>query len=206
MIRAATASDNLLRHLVSQRCTDVFVGATQPIVVGDSLTVTGTVTEFQASSASLTVTEITGSTAVRNSQGNTLPAAIVIGTGGRMPPTENYEDDNFTSFNPATDALDFYESREGMRVTIDAPLVVAATNSFGETWTVASGGAGATGVTPQGHHRLRGRLTPSASRSTTTPILATPTTRTTARRRDRRRHRHPQHAFNSTGLAKGRLP
>ncbi|HEX8625848.1 MAG TPA: endonuclease/exonuclease/phosphatase family protein, partial [Allosphingosinicella sp.] len=125
----------------------VVVGATpQPIQIGDSLTVTGTVTEFQASSDSLTVTELTGTTAVRNSQGNSLPAAVVIGTGGRTPPTENYEDDAFTSFNPATDGLDFYESMEGMRVTIHAPLVVANTNEFGETYVVASGGTGATGV------------------------------------------------------------
>jgi predicted extracellular nuclease len=121
-------------------------GTLEPIAIGDSLTVTGTVTEFVASSTSLSVTELTGTTAVRNTQGNPPLAAVVIGTGGRLPPTENYEDDNFTSFDPATDALDFYESMEGMLVTIKAPLVVANTNEFGETWVVASGGAGATGI------------------------------------------------------------
>lgn len=121
-------------------------GTPEPILIGDFLTVTGTVTEFQASAAGLTITEIINSTAVRGPSGNSPPNAVVIGTGGRMPPTENYENDNFTSFDPATDALDFYESLEGMRVTIDNPLVVAETNNFGETFVVASGGAGATGV------------------------------------------------------------
>ena len=37
-----------------------------------------------------------------------------------------------------------------MRVTIDAPLVVSQTTSFGETWVVASGGAGASGVNDRG--------------------------------------------------------
>jgi predicted extracellular nuclease len=125
----------------------VFTSTAPTVAVGDAVTVTGTVTEFVASATSLSVTELIGPlTVVVNSSGNVLPAAILIGTGGRTPPTENYEDDNFTSFNPATDALDFYESMEGMRVTIQAPLVVADTNGFGETFVVASGGAGATGI------------------------------------------------------------
>jgi predicted extracellular nuclease len=124
----------------------VFTSTAPTVAIGDSVTVSGTVTEFQANAASLTVTEITSPTVSVNSTGNVLPAATLIGTGGRTPPTENYEDDNFATFDPATDALDFYESMEGMRVTIQAPLVVAGTNDFGETYVVASEGAGATGI------------------------------------------------------------
>ena len=35
------------------------------------------------------------------------------------------DNDGLTSFNPATDGIDFWESLEGMRVTIDKPLVVS---------------------------------------------------------------------------------
>jgi len=75
-----------------------------------------------------------------------LPAATIIGAGGRVPPTGFIDNDGLTSFDPATDGIDFYESMEGMRVTIQAPLVVANTNSFGETWVVANGGVGATTI------------------------------------------------------------
>ena len=125
----------------------VFTSSAPTVAVGDAIDVTGTVAEFVASSTSLSVTELVGPlTIVVNSTGNALPAATLIGTGGRTPPTEAYEDDNFATFDPATDGLDFWESMEGMLVTIDAPLVVANSNSFGETWVVASEGAGATGL------------------------------------------------------------
>lgn len=125
----------------------VFTSTAPTVAIGDSVTVTGTVQEFLAAAGSLTVTQIAISGApVVNSTGNALPAATLIGTGGRTPPTQAYEDDNFATFDPANDGLDFWESLEGMRVTIDAPLVVANSNSFGETWVVASEGVGATGL------------------------------------------------------------
>ena len=74
----------------------------------------------------------------------------MIGSGGVLPPTETIDDDSFAVYDPASDGIDFYESLEGMRVTIDAPLVVSQTTSFGETWVVASGGAGASGVNDRG--------------------------------------------------------
>jgi VCBS repeat-containing protein len=43
-----------------------------------------------------------------------------------------------------------------MRVTVEAPLVVSNTNGFGETWVVASGGAGATGVNARGGITISG--------------------------------------------------
>lgn len=118
------------------------------LAVGSAVTVSGTVAETGAANA-LKVTTITGSTVTVDSTGNDLPAAVVIGIDGRQPPTEIVEDDNFTAYQPATDGLDFYETMEGMRVTLDAPLVVSNTVS-GDTWTVASGGVGATGVAASG--------------------------------------------------------
>ena len=69
--------------------------------------------------------------------GNALPTAILIGTGGILPPTETIDDDGLTSFDPAHDGLDFWESIEGMRVTIDAPQAVSVTQSISArpTWS-----------------------------------------------------------------------
>ncbi len=130
----------------------VFTTTAPTVAVGDAVSVSGTVEEFLpgANAQNLTVTRIVPASVLVNSSGNALPAAVLIGTGGILPPTEAYDSDGFAVFNPAVDGLDFYESLEGMRVTIDAPLVVAPTNSFGETTIVASGGSGATGVNSRG--------------------------------------------------------
>ena len=122
------------------------------VAVGDAVTVRGRVDEFLPGNnpANLTTTQIASQAIMINSSGNALPAATLIGTGGVLPPSTVFEDDGFTSFDPLTDAADFYESLEGMRVTIDAPLVTSGTNSFGETQVVASGGVGATGVNARG--------------------------------------------------------
>lgn len=122
------------------------------VAVGDAVTVRGRVDEFLPGNNpdNLTTTQISSQAIMINSSGNALPAATLIGTGGVLPPNTVFEDDGFTSFDPLTDAADFYESLEGMRVTIDAPLVTSGTNSFGETQVVASGGVGATGVNARG--------------------------------------------------------
>jgi predicted extracellular nuclease len=130
----------------------VFTTSAPTVVVGDAVSISGTVEEFLpgANTQNLTVTRIVPTSVVIDSSGNPLPAAVIIGTGGILPPTEAYDSDGFTIFNPTVDGLDFYESLEGMRITIDAPLVVGPTNSFGETTVVASGGVGATGVNSRG--------------------------------------------------------
>ena len=128
----------------------VFTTGVPTVAVGDAVSVSGTVQEFLPGTNNLTVTRIVPTSVVVDSSGNALPAAVLIGTGGRLPPTEAYDSDGFTIFNPTVDGLDFYESLEGMRVTIDAPLVVGPTTSFGETTVVASGGVGATGVNSRG--------------------------------------------------------
>lgn len=128
----------------------VFTSTAPTVAVGDSVSVSGSVTEFFGSAGSLSLTQITSPTTTVLSSGNALPAAVLIGTGGLLPPTAVYEDDGFTIFDPANDALDFYETLEGMRVTVAAPQVVGDTNGFGETWVVASGGAGATTLSARG--------------------------------------------------------
>jgi VCBS repeat-containing protein len=130
----------------------VFTRTPPTVAVGDGIEVRGRVAEFLpgGNPVSLTITQIENPAVTVTSTGNALPAAVLIGTGGINPPTEVVDDDNFATFDPLSDGIDFYEALEGMRVTIDAPLVVANTTSFGETWVVASGGAGATGLNARG--------------------------------------------------------
>jgi len=132
----------------------VFLGRTVPTVqVGDAVSIRATVTEFASAANQLTLSELTNPTITVTSQGNALPAAVLIGEGGRVLPTAVIDDDGLTSYDPRTDALDFWESLEGMRVTVDTPQAVSTTiaNPIGsETYVVASNGAGATGLNARG--------------------------------------------------------
>lgn len=128
----------------------VFTGDAPGLAVGDELEVAGTVSEFTpggVSTGNLSTTQISGSPIITPlSTGNALPAVVIIGAGGRVPPAENIDDDAFGSFDPVTDGIDFFESVEGMRVTAEDLLVVNGTNRFGEIFAVANQGANATGL------------------------------------------------------------
>lgn len=97
----------------------VFTAGAPPVAVGDSVTVTGTATEF------FTLTQISSSAAniSISSSGNPLPAAIVLTT---------------TILNPAG-TPDQLERFEGMRMHADTLVSVAPTNQFGEIFTVLEG-------------------------------------------------------------------
>lgn len=131
----------------------VFTSTAPTVVVGNGVTVGGTVTEFSGGAGALTVTEIASPTIVSNDGiVHTLPAAVLIGSvpGGILPPSQNLDDDHLTTYDPVHDGLDFWESLEGMRVTLDAPQAVSNTSSFGETDVVVSHGIGATGMNDRG--------------------------------------------------------
>ena len=131
----------------------VFTSTPPTVLVGDSVAVSGRATEFRAGgsmSPNLTTTQIDRVTSVDViSSGNPLPASMVLGAGGRMPPSEVIEDDASgdveTSgvFDQATDGIDFYESLEGMRVQVNDAVAVGPRNGFGEIAVVGDGGAGA---------------------------------------------------------------
>ncbi|WP_299916818.1 choice-of-anchor I family protein [uncultured Roseobacter sp.] len=148
-------------------------GNTDVVSVGDAIDLRGTVSEFipgGAGSGNLSTTQISNAQIDVTSSGNALPAATVLGAAGRTPPTDvvisegelpvNLQDEPGT-FNPETDGIDFYESLEGMLVTIDNPTAVGATNRFGESWVVADEGAGVT--SPTGGLNDRGGLTINAN-------------------------------------------
>ena len=127
-------------------------GGTDGVAVGDAVTLKGTVTEFipgGADTGNLSTTQVSDAEIEVTSSGNALPEAIIIGQAGRMPPTQVVISDSETpvnlqedpgAFNPETDGIDFYESLEGMLVTVDNPVAISATNRFGETWVAADEG------------------------------------------------------------------
>ena len=125
----------------------VFLNAAPSQLVGDSVTVNGTVNEFRPANTStnLTTTEITTPAVTLLAHGAALPAPTVVGQGGRVPPSTVIEDDANGDveaggvFDPATDGIDFWESLEGMRVELDNPAVVGPTNTFGEVPVVPVG-------------------------------------------------------------------
>jgi uncharacterized protein len=128
----------------------VFTSRAPGVTVGTELQVAGAVSEFipgGAASRNLSTTQISGNPVLTTlSTGNPLPAATIVGAGGRVPPTANIDDDAFSSFDPATDGIDFFESMEAMRVTAQDLLAVSGTNEFGEIFGVVNNGAGATGL------------------------------------------------------------
>ena len=128
----------------------VFTGTVPTVRAGDAVSVLATVTEFKPSATSLSLTQLSAPTITVTSSGNALPDAVLIGVNGILPPNAIIEDDGFATYDPATDGIDFWESLEGMRVTIETPQAVSNTNGFGETDVVASFGAGATGVNDRG--------------------------------------------------------
>ena len=132
----------------------VSTGTTAPTVsVGNAITLSGTVAEFASATTNLTITQLNSPTAITVTNPSVaLPAAVLIATDGtgRAPPTQVIDDDRLTSYDPTTDGADFYESLEGMRVTVRAPRVVADINANGETYVVASMGVGATGLNSRG--------------------------------------------------------
>lgn len=121
----------------------VFTGSAPAVAVGDEVSVTGTVTEYTpggTSTGNLSTTELASITALTVlSSNNALPSATIIGQGGRMAPTEL-----------VTEGIAFYESLEGMLVTVNNPLVVAPTNNFGELYVVADNGVDATNLSARG--------------------------------------------------------
>ncbi|HKZ55875.1 MAG TPA: Ig-like domain-containing protein [Anaerolineales bacterium] len=140
----------------------VFTSSVPTVAVGDSLLVRGNVVEFRpggASSANLTTTEITGPFIQIVSSGNPLPASVILGAGGRLPPTSVIDDDatgdveTSGSFDATTDGIDFYESLEGMRVQVNDAVAVSRRADFGsnrEIAVVGDSGASAGLLTPRG--------------------------------------------------------
>jgi len=125
----------------------VFTGtAAITVAIGDDLSIDGSISDIRPGGNSgtdnLTTTELTGPKITVLSPGNALPAPVVLGVD-RIAPQQVIEkgapknvETPGTPFRPDTDAIDFYESLEGMRVAVRGARVVGATKSFGEMTVV----------------------------------------------------------------------
>ena len=115
------------------------------------------VTEFisgGAATGNLSTTQMSFPVTTVLSTDYPLPAPVVIGTSGRVAPaidviTRAERPVNLQnvpgSFNPDNDGIDFYESLEGMLVTVENPVAVSATRTFSpfssELFTLTNDGA-----------------------------------------------------------------
>jgi hypothetical protein len=144
----------------------VFTSSGPTVAVGDSLLVTSLVAEFRpgcnacspssSGYGNLTISQLDRpSSIVVVSSGNPLPAPVVIGAAGRIPPSAVIADDAVAGsvetagsvFDPDTDGLDFYESLEGMLVEVRDALAVGPSADFAggsrEIPVIADGGLSA---------------------------------------------------------------
>jgi predicted extracellular nuclease len=131
----------------------VFRSTASKPVIGDSVSVNGLLQEFRPGNdpTNLTVTQINATSGAwtRLSAGNALPAAISIGAS-LLPPTAiapgigNVEAGH--TLQPTQYSMDFYESIEGMRVTVPNAVSSGPSNNFRETWITATAQASQPGV------------------------------------------------------------
>ncbi|MFD8425838.1 endonuclease/exonuclease/phosphatase family protein [Streptomyces sp. NPDC059466] len=134
----------------------VFTSSIPKVAAGDSVTVSGTVSEFVpggASTGNQSVTEITKPTVTVVSSGNAVPAATVIDSRS-VPDVYAPAGDtaasgsvNALTLEPKKYALDYYESLEGMNVQVSDTRVVTATDPYSELWVT---------VKPREHANRRG--------------------------------------------------
>jgi predicted extracellular nuclease len=129
----------------------VFTSDAPDVGVGDEVALEGAVSEFVPggpATGNLSTTELLQPDIAVRSSGNALPSPVIIGESGRVPPNVNVIDPAETDppinlqdaadaaanpFNPAGpdgDGIDFFESLEAMRVTIEAPVAVSAVQTF----------------------------------------------------------------------------
>ncbi|MER6077788.1 endonuclease/exonuclease/phosphatase family protein [Streptomyces sp. NPDC001833] len=121
----------------------VFTSSTPKVAVGDSVKVTGTVSEYVpggASTGNQSLTEITKPTITTVSTGNAVPAPVVIDKKS-VPSAYTPAGDtaagnsvNGLTLQPKKYALDYYESLEGMNVQVKDARVVTATDPYAELW------------------------------------------------------------------------
>lgn len=137
----------------------VFTSSAPGVSAGDAASVSGVVGEFVPNGAArgfLSVTQIDARGAVGGAvtdlgAGAAVAPTVIGGPGGLLPPTQDI----------VAGAL-FYESLEGMLVTVANPIAVGPTNNFGEIFTVVdadndpSNGVNATGLTPRGTILIEG--------------------------------------------------
>ncbi|WP_405619343.1 endonuclease/exonuclease/phosphatase family protein [Streptomyces sp. NBC_01508] len=121
----------------------VFTNAVPAVAVGDSVKVSGTVTEYipgGTSSGNQSLTQISSPKITVVSSGNKVPAPVTI--SARSVPAAyapkgtaaTGNSINGLQLRPRSYALDYYESLEGSNVRVGTSRVVGATDPYAELW------------------------------------------------------------------------
>jgi uncharacterized protein len=119
----------------------VFTGSKPTVAAGDDVTVSGTVSEFYPDQSdtpsALPVAEIDDPVVTVVSTGNPLPAPVIIGSKGVLPPAQDIfggrkstDVTTVNSFRPFARALDFYQGLDSAYVEVQDPVAVEPTNDF----------------------------------------------------------------------------
>jgi uncharacterized protein len=109
------------------------------VQIGDHVKVSGTVSEFvgegyaEKLDTDLAATQIAATTITKIGTAP-VPAPIILGVD-RIAPAQIIDNDSFTKFDPEEDAIDFWESIEGMYVQVNDAKVVALQKD-GLVWVV----------------------------------------------------------------------
>lgn len=121
----------------------VYTGSAPTVAVGDAVTVSGTVTEYVPGgldSGNQSLTQISKPTVAVVSSGNALPAPVRVSersVPSRYTPAGDPAAGgsiNALPLAPSRYALDYYESIEGMNVSVGTSRVVGATDAHAELW------------------------------------------------------------------------
>ncbi len=142
---------------------------------GDEVQLTDFVSEFipgGPATGNLSITQLSFPSTTVLSTGNTLPEPVVLGKGGRIPPEvfvispgeepvdlQDAAQAAANPFNPDVDGIDFYESLEGMLVTVQDAVAVSGIRRFtsfsSEVFTLTDGGKN---ITPNNARTERGGI------------------------------------------------
>ncbi|MFG3527706.1 endonuclease/exonuclease/phosphatase family protein [Streptomyces sp. NPDC047917] len=121
----------------------VYTGSAPTVAVGDAVTVSGTVTEYVPGgldSGNQSLTQISKPTVTVVSSGNALPAPVRVSersVPSRYTPAGDPAAGgsvNALPLAPSRYALDYYESIEGMNISVGTSRVVGATDAHAELW------------------------------------------------------------------------
>ncbi|MFB6783819.1 lamin tail domain-containing protein [Streptomyces sp. NPDC056352] len=122
----------------------VYTSSTPTVKVGDSVTVSGVVSEYYPGGYDggiQSITEIIKPTVTVLSSGNPLPAPVALDKNSIPAAWSPKGDSNgsveYLDLKPTTYALDFYESLEGMNVQMSDARVIGATDAYHELWATA---------------------------------------------------------------------
>jgi hypothetical protein len=125
-----------------KQAIEVYTGSKPTVVAGDDVTVSGEVTEYYPDQSdtpsALPVAELEHVTVTVVSTGNALPAPVLIGADGVLPPAQHIFTGGSTSvdvttvnsFDPRTRALDFYQGLDSMYVQVENPVATGPTNDY----------------------------------------------------------------------------